>query len=77
MRRVLTAAASAACAFVSMPSAQAGTNWPWCAVMGDVEGQAVNCGFASLEQCRSYLDGMGGYCERNPFYQPRPATRPR
>jgi hypothetical protein len=50
-------------------------NYPWCAVynMGD---NAYNCGFATSEQCRATISGIGGFCERNPQYQPiRPYGR--
>lgn len=45
--------------------------WPWCAIltMGK-DDQATNCGFANRQQCEAYIDGIGGYCERNPHYNP-------
>ena len=50
-------------------------NYPWCAVynMGD---NAYNCGFATYEQCRATISGIGGFCERNTQFQPvRPYGR--
>ena len=33
---------------------------------------ATNCYFASLDQCRAALSGMGGFCQPNNFYDGRP-----
>jgi len=32
----------------------------WCAVEG---GGGTNCGFVSVEQCRTSISGLGGFCE--------------
>src|SRR5512143_3840878 len=32
----------------------------WCAVDG---GGGTNCGFVSVDQCRTSISGMGGFCE--------------
>jgi Protein of unknown function (DUF3551) len=46
--------------------------YPWCAeYWGGREGGGSNCGFLSLEQCRTTVRGIGGFCEPNPFYNPR------
>jgi hypothetical protein len=42
----------------------------WCAMYG-ARG-ATNCYFASLDQCRAALSGMGGFCQPNNFYDGRP-----
>ena len=44
-------------------------NHPWCAVldMGDL---AFNCGFATEEQCRNSVRGIGGFCVPNNTYRP-------
>ena len=47
--------------------------YPWCAVYG---GES-NCGFLTIDQCRATISGMGGFCEPNQFYNPRPAARAR
>jgi hypothetical protein len=45
--------------------------WPWCAEMS---GETVtNCGFASWQQCQTYISGIGGFCSPNP--QSGPASR--
>ena len=38
----------------------------WCA--RDVKG-GTNCGFHTYAQCRANISGIGGYCDRNFFYQ--------
>ena len=54
--------------------ANAAQEWPWCANMEDSEGGAgINCGFANLAQCRAYISGVGGRCQRNPYYRPEPS----
>jgi hypothetical protein len=35
--------------------------------MGD---NAYNCGFATYEQCRATISGIGGFCERNTQFRP-------
>jgi hypothetical protein len=48
--------------------ASAETYYPWCARYGSDMGGASNCGFSTLEQCLATISGIGGFCERNPFY---------
>ena len=73
-------AALAATAFIALapaPAAQA-QDWPWCADLARDEGGGVtNCGFASWEQCQSYISGIGGWCYRNPHYRGEPQPRRR
>jgi hypothetical protein len=38
--------------------------YPWCADLGLDLG--INCGFATLEQCRAAISGIGGQCYANP-----------
>lgn len=81
MRRMLMAAAAFSTLSVSTgmwaPAAQA-REWPWCAVLVDRTSSSRNCGFDSWKQCEEYVNGIGGYCERNPFYEsPRPRHRRR
>ena len=49
--------------------------YPWCAVYSGDAGGASNCGFLTIEQCRATVSGIGGSCEPNQFYNPRPAAR--
>jgi hypothetical protein len=51
--------------------------YPWCAVYGGRGGGGTNCGFLTIGQCRATVSGIGGFCEPNQFYNPRPATRSR
>ena len=72
---VLFAVAGLSAAVIASPShAQ---SYPWCAVYGGiVSGGARNCGFTTIDQCRATVSGVGGFCERNPLYEP-PARRKR
>ncbi len=49
--------------------------YPWCAHL-KLPGGATNCGFVTEAQCRVTVSGVGGYCYRNPWYQPA-AGKPR
>ena len=51
--------------------------YPWCAVYGGRGGGGTNCGFLTIQQCRATVSGIGGFCEPNQFYNPRPASRAR
>jgi len=51
--------------------------YPWCAVYGGRGGGGTNCGFLTLAQCRATVSGIGGFCEPNQFYNPRPGARSR
>ncbi len=44
----------------------------WCAEYGGREGGGTNCGFLTLEQCRITIQGIGGWCVPNQFYDGRP-----
>ena len=48
--------------------AQSAQSYPWCALQADKAGATV-CYFATYEQCRSTLGGIGGTCIRNPSYR--------
>ncbi|MEI9804119.1 MAG: DUF3551 domain-containing protein [Pseudolabrys sp.] len=46
--------------------------YPWCAQYGGRGGGGGrNCGFTSFNQCMATVRGIGGFCVRNQFYQPR------
>ena len=51
--------------------------YPWCAVYSGDAGGASNCGFLTIEQCRATVSGIGGFCEPNQFYNPRPVAQAR
>ena len=38
----------------------------WCAVYNR-RGGSENCGYATLNQCRAQVLGLGGWCRPNPF----------
>jgi Protein of unknown function (DUF3551) len=48
--------------------------YPWCAVYGGRMGGASNCGFSTWNQCMVTVSGIGSFCARNQFYNPRPAS---
>ena len=56
------------------------TVYPYCASGVQLGG---TCSYSTLEQCRAYVNGVGGYCSHNPRYeagenalpQKRPARR--
>ncbi len=59
--------------------AQSAYDYPWCALYGGRGGGgATSCYFATYEQCRQTLSGIGGSCIRSPYYREAPRTeRPR
>jgi Protein of unknown function (DUF3551) len=75
----LTLAALAAPAILTSPPVSAYEMpydpYPWCAAYGGDMGGASNCGFLTIEQCRATVSGIGGSCEPNQFYNPRPQAR--
>jgi len=72
MRSFLLAICVLASTAAIAPPANA-QNYPWCAHYGGDFGGSTNCGFVSREQCMATLSGIGGFCERNTQYVPRPA----
>jgi Protein of unknown function (DUF3551) len=38
----------------------------WCAVYNRRGGTSENCGYATLNQCRAQVLGLGGWCRPNP-----------
>lgn len=56
------------------PRAQARSNYPWCAYYGSGF-SGNNCGFTSFEQCLENVRGIGGFCQKNDWYQPPAAAR--
>lgn len=67
--------------FALGPTARAQIYYPWCAVYsGGMGGGGTNCGFSTIAQCQATVSGIGGFCQRNPFYtepMKRPAKRHR
>lgn len=59
-------------------AAQSPTSYPWCARIPKTDGDATSCYFASYQQCRTTLSGIGGYCYQSPYYHAAAAkSRPR
>ena len=54
-------------------SAQSPTSYPWCARYYK-EGFPTSCYFASYQQCKTTVSGIGGYCYASPYYH-GPAAR--
>lgn len=71
MRKILLCTATLGC-LAAVTSPAKAVEWPWCAILMDRDGSSTNCGFASREQCLTYLSGIGGYCQRNPRFRGRP-----
>ena len=68
MRTAKLALATFAFAAVFAAGAANAESYKWCAVYGGSGAAPTNCGFATLEQCRATVSGMGGYCAVNSFY---------
>jgi hypothetical protein len=70
---VITTAAAVSLAAYLVPTQPARAQvWPWCA---DMTARATNCGFASWQQCQTYISGIGGDCYPNPYALSEPAPR--
>ena len=76
MKTMLVASALVAAMVLSGTSARA-QNYAWCAQYGGRNIASTNCGFATFEQCRATISGIGGSCYLNPQYQPPPGPHPR
>jgi hypothetical protein len=50
-------------------SAAQAQNYPWCSIYSGDMGGAQNCGFVSFQQCLENVRGIGGFCQRNDWYQ--------
>ena len=79
MRYSTFAAAAFAVAAVALPLAAAGpalaVEYPYCASGAWAGGGG--CSYATLEQCRAAISGVGGSCVINPRYTPGPNTSAR
>ncbi|MGA7065842.1 MAG: DUF3551 domain-containing protein [Pseudolabrys sp.] len=45
--------------------------YPWCAGYGGRMSGSSSCGFSIWNQCMATVSGIGGFCQRNSFYNPR------
>ncbi|MDO8875262.1 MAG: DUF3551 domain-containing protein [Pseudolabrys sp.] len=49
-------------------TAQAGVEYPYCAIYSESIVGGTNCGFVTLAQCLTTVHGLGGICNVNPAY---------
>lgn len=59
---IAVAASVAATAATTVPARA--IEYAWCAY-GATQGGSQSCSFATVEQCRAYVSGGGGYCQTN------------
>jgi hypothetical protein len=70
MRKTLFGLAILAAAMAMLPTPGQAIEYPWCAQYGGRGGDGGrNCGFTTFQQCMATVSGIGGFCERNLFYQ--------
>jgi hypothetical protein len=69
MHKILFAAAGLALAGASLtlsaPAQASSANAPWCAENRIGDGGTRLCNFFSFQQCRAYVQGIGGTCGQN------------
>jgi len=49
-------------------------NYPVCMQVWTRDGNTMNCGFTSWDQCRAAASGFSAMCLDNPFWQQRQAS---
>lgn len=57
-------------------SAQNAYSYPWCALGGPKNSNALSCYYTSWEQCKITMSGIGGMCVQSPYYHAQPAQAP-
>lgn len=62
---LVAGAAFAAATAVPGAPARAEVEFAWCAIGGG-SGGSQSCSFDTVEQCRYYVTGSGGFCQQNP-----------
>jgi hypothetical protein len=76
MRQLIFGAAALAAAMLAAPvttPARAEIEYPYCGYGRSGDG---GCTLSTLEQCRAFIAGTGGRCERNPRYGQGAITAP-
>jgi Protein of unknown function (DUF3551) len=63
MRAISLVSVSLVMTMLLVTDADASSN-RWCAT---TPRRSENCGYATLDQCRGYVLGLGGFCRPNPF----------
>jgi len=73
MRMLVLGAAALSAGFMlcGAPQQAKADPYRWCAEYGGHEGGGSNCGFVTWEQCQATIQGMGGWCVPNQFYDGR------
>ncbi len=56
--------------------AQSQYSYPWCALGGTRDSNALSCYYTSWEQCRTTMSGIGGICVESPYYHAQPKPLP-
>ena len=75
----LFAIAAALLGETQISNAQSAYSYLWCAVYfggNDGLGGAMSCYYASWEQCRATMFGIGGNCVQSPYYHAQPTPPP-
>ena len=49
-------------------NAQSPYSYPWCALGGTKDSNALSCYYMSWELCRTTMFGIGGNCVESPYY---------
>jgi Protein of unknown function (DUF3551) len=76
---VLFLAAAALLCATQVSKAQSPYSYPWCAILpgaGMGSGGAMSCYYASWEQCRTSMSGIGGNCVESPYYHAQSTPLP-
>jgi hypothetical protein len=50
-------------------------NFPVCLQTYGITGNAIDCSYASMDQCRASASGRAAQCISNPYYAATPARR--
>ena len=77
MRALMTAILGTAIAFATVPAAAQtyAPGYPVCLQAFTIDGEHIECAFATMAQCQASAAGRGASCMANPYYGPtaRPA----
>jgi len=57
--------------------AQSPHSYPWCALGGAKDSNALSCYYTSWEQCRATMSGIGGICVESPYCHTQSTRLPR
>ena len=68
--------AAALLAKTQIGNAQSPYSYPWCALGGPRNSNALSCYYTSWEQCRITMSGIGGICVASPYYHAQPIQSP-